>query len=163
MENDTPAFAGSREFRQLLQRLPAPDALAEAKARDRNATLTKPSGSLGRLEEIAIWYASWRGHADPEKLVPQILIFAGNHGVAQQGVSAFSREVTGQMVANFNAGGAAINQLAGVAGARLDVQAIDLDQPTADISAGPAMPEREFVSALAAGWGLPTGGPACRR
>ncbi len=152
MGNDMPTFADSREFRHLLQRLPAPDARAEAQARERNAALTKPNGSLGRLEETAIWYASWRGHARPEKLAPQILIFAGSHGVARQGVSAFPSEVTGQMVANFNEGGAAINQLAGIADARLDVQAIDLDRPTADISEGPAMSEHGFVSALAAGW-----------
>ena len=152
MENDLPAFGSSREFRQLLRRLPAPDSTAEQQARERNAALTKPKGSLGRLEEAAIWYAAWRGHARPKDLAPQILIFAGNHGVARQGVSAFPQEVTGQMVANFNAGGAAINQLADVADARLDVIALDLDRPTADFTSGPAMSEREFVSALATGW-----------
>ena len=132
----------------------APDAIpaARAAAEARNTCLTKPPGALGRLEDLAIWYASWRGDARPEITAPQVIVFAGNHGVAARGVSAFPAEVTEQMVANFRAGGAAINQLAQAAGAKMDVRALDLDRPTADFTVEPAMDEAACVAALAAGW-----------
>ena len=132
----------------------APDAIpaARAAAEARNTCLTKPPGALGRLEDLAIWYASWRGDARPEITAPQVIVFAGNHGVAARGVSAFPAEVTEQMVANFRAGGAAINQLAQAAGAKMDVHALDLDRPTADFTVEPAMDEAACVAALAAGW-----------
>ncbi|GGD40534.1 nicotinate-nucleotide--dimethylbenzimidazole phosphoribosyltransferase [Sinisalibacter lacisalsi] len=139
-------------FRALLGELPGPDAEAAQAARARNGQLTKPPGALGRLEDLAIWYAGWRGTARPRIVAPQVIVFAGNHGVTARGVSAFPAEVTVQMVANFEAGGAAINQLAGEFGAKMDVIALDLDRPTADFTAGPAMSEAEVVAALAAGW-----------
>ncbi|WP_308915686.1 nicotinate-nucleotide--dimethylbenzimidazole phosphoribosyltransferase [Jannaschia sp. LMIT008] len=139
-------------IRAALADMPPPDADARAAARDRNGQLTKPPGSLGRLEELAVWYAGWRGDAAPVVDRPQVLVFAGNHGVAARGVSAFPAEVTAQMVANFRAGGAAINRLADLAGARLDVHALDLDRPTADFTRGPAMTEGEMAAAFAAGW-----------
>jgi len=114
--------------------------------------LTKPPGALGRLEDLAIWYAGWRGVARPELMSPQVIIFAGNHGVTAQGVSAFPAEVTVQMVANFRAGGAAINQLARLAGAQLDVVELDLDHPTADFTQSAAMDDAELLAALNAGW-----------
>ncbi|MEO0677443.1 MAG: nicotinate-nucleotide--dimethylbenzimidazole phosphoribosyltransferase, partial [Pseudomonadota bacterium] len=80
------------------------------------------------------------------------LVFAGNHGVAARGVSAFPAEVTAQMVLNFEHGGAAINQLARAFGAEMTVTALDLDTPTADFTQGPAMSEAECVAALASGW-----------
>jgi nicotinate-nucleotide--dimethylbenzimidazole phosphoribosyltransferase len=131
---------------------PVPDTGTEAAARDRQGQLTKPPGSLGRLEALAVWYAAWRGNPRPAVDRPQVVIFAGNHGVAARGVSAFPPEVTVQMVANFRAGGAAINQLARAAGAKLDVIALELDRPTADFTEGPAMTGQEFIDALSAGW-----------
>ncbi len=139
-------------FRDCLTRLPAPDAAAIAGATARNGQLTKPPGALGRLETIAIWLAGWQGTDRPRITAPQIAIFAGNHGVVAKGVSAFPAEVTVQMVANFAHGGAAINQLARNAGARLTVQALQLDQPTADFSEAPAMTEAELAAALSTGW-----------
>ncbi len=131
---------------------PAPSQAARAAAEERNARLTKPPRALGRLEEIALWFASWADDPRPHLQAPQIIIFAGNHGVAARGVSAFPAEVTAQMVANFEAGGAAINQLAETFGARLDVHPLRLDEPTRDITTGPAMDEAEFLEALNAGW-----------
>ena len=145
-------FASLDAFRDMLTNLPQPDADAVALAQARNAQLTKPPAALGRLEDLAIWYAGWRGTDRPQILQPQIIVFAGNHGVTAQGVSAFPAEVTAQMVANFTAGGAAINQLARAAGARLDVHAIDLDTPTADFTTGPAMQSDAFLTALNTGW-----------
>lgn len=145
-------FSTLDAFRMVLQAAPGPDPLAEKRARDRNDQLTKPPGALGRLEDVALWYAAWRGNARPVVERAQVIVFAGNHGVTAQGVSAFPAEVTVQMVANFEAGGAAVNQLAKLAGARMDVVALELDRPTEDFTQGPAMSETEVIQALAAGW-----------
>jgi nicotinate-nucleotide--dimethylbenzimidazole phosphoribosyltransferase len=117
----------------------------------RQAQLTKPPGSLGRLENLVAWLARWQEHP-PRLDRVDVLVFAGNHGVTAQGVSAYPAEVTIQMVANFSAGGAAINQLARAAGASLRVIALSLEQPTADFTMAPAMPESEFLDALSAGY-----------
>lgn len=148
----TAPFSALAGFRKLLDDLPGPDAGARDAALARDRQLTKPPGALGRLEEVAIWLAAWQGRDRPCADAPQIIIFAGNHGMAAQGVSAFPAQVTAQMVANFRAGGAAINQLARTFGARLSVHALDLDHPTADFTQGPAMTEAEVVAALAMGW-----------
>jgi nicotinate-nucleotide--dimethylbenzimidazole phosphoribosyltransferase len=145
-------FQTLADVRALLADLPAADPVAIAAAEARNGQLTKPPGALGRLERLAIWMAGWQGTDKPHADAPQIVIFAGNHGVAARGVSAFPAEVTVQMVGNFTHGGAAINQLAKAFGAKLDVHALDLDRPTADFTEGPAMTEDEVVSALRKGY-----------
>ncbi|WP_136645887.1 nicotinate-nucleotide--dimethylbenzimidazole phosphoribosyltransferase [Tabrizicola sp. YIM 78059] len=148
----TMTFQTLAELRALLSDLPMPDPAAIAAAEARNGQLTKPPGALGRLEKLAVWMAGWQGTEKPRADRPQIAIFAGNHGVAAKGVSAFPAEVTVQMVANFTHGGAAINQLAKAFGARLDVHALDLDHPTGDFTEGPAMTEAEVVAALRKGF-----------
>ncbi len=148
----SPTFSTLAEFSTLLSEAPATDASAQAGAEARNACLTKPPGALGRLEDMAIWYAGWVGNPRPTIKAPQIIVFAGNHGVAALGVSAFPAEVTAQMVMNFQAGGAAINQLAKTCGAKMDVVALDLDRPTADFTQGPAMSEADCIAALRTGW-----------
>lgn len=139
-------------FRSRLADLPSAEGAAIAGALARNGQLTKPPGALGRLEGVALWLAGWQGSEKPRILAPQVAIFAGNHGVVAQGVSAFPAEVTVQMVANFQAGGAAVNQLARVAGAAMTVTALDLDRPTADFTQTDAMPPEETAAALQAGW-----------
>lgn len=146
-------FTTLAQFASALSALPDPDPVAIAGAQARNGQLTKPQGALGRLEELAIWYAGWRGTPRPRLERPQVVIFAGNHGVVAQGVSAFPPEVTVQMVANFQAGGAAINQLARSFGASMSVVPLDLDRPTTDFTQGPAMTEADCAAALSAGWG----------
>ena len=146
------APTSATDLRDALSAAPAPSDQARAAAADRNGQLTKPPGALGRLEDLAIWYAAWRGEAAPRIERPQVIVFAGNHGVTARGVSAFPAEVTVQMVANFRHGGAAINQLAQLAGARMDVHALSLDRPTADFTQEPAMEDAGFVEALATGW-----------
>jgi len=145
-------FTSLAEFQQIVTAAPAVDQQALGEAEARNGQLTKPPGALGRLEDMAIWYAGWRSNPRPSIDAPQVIIFAGNHGVTAQGVSAFPAEVTAQMVLNFQHGGAAINQLSKAAGADLDVIALDLETPTADFTQGPAMSESEVVAALQAGW-----------
>lgn len=140
------------EFRAVLADLPTADAKAIQAATARNGVLTKPPGALGQLETVAIWLAGWQGTAMPRIARPQIAIFAGNHGVVAQGVSAFPAEVTMQMVANFRLGGAAINQLAQCFGATMVVQALELDRPTGDFTKVEAMSETDLVMALQCGW-----------
>ena len=126
------------------------DAAAEA-ARARQMELTKPPGSLGRLEDLALFLAGWQGRARPEIGKAQALVFAGNHGVCAQAVNPFPQEVTAQMVANFEHGGAAINQLCALNGAALSVVALDLDRPTEDVTQAPAMTEAETLDAMRRG------------
>ncbi len=147
-----PDLTDPTDLRTLLAGAGAPDAAALRAARERNSQLTKPPGALGWLEDLAIWYAGWRGEPRPRITAPQVIVFAGNHGVAARGVSAFPAEVTAQMVANFRDGGAAINQLAGVTGARLDVHALELERPTADFTQGPALSDAGLLAALRTGW-----------
>ena len=148
----TAPFATLSEFRQTLEAQGGPDMASIAGAKERNSQLTKPPGALGRLEDLAIWYSGWRDTDRPTITSPQVIIFAGNHGVCAQGVSAFPPEVTVQMVANFEHGGAAINQLAKSVGATLNVHALDLDMPTQDFTVAPAMSEGEVILALTIGW-----------
>ena len=145
-------FTNLKQFAAIIEAFPSSDPSAEAGAKARNDVLTKPPGALGRLEDLAIWYAGWRGQAAPTLENPQVIVFAGNHGVTAQGVSAFPAEVTAQMVFNFEAGGAAINQLSKAFGANMSVHAIDLDNPTADFTTAAAMSESEVVVALKTGW-----------
>lgn len=144
-------FPDVAAFHAALADLPRVDEAALTSARARQAELTKPAGSLGRLEEIALFMAGWQGKLHPTAERVKAALFAGNHGVAARGVSAFPTEVTAQMVANFQAGGAAINALAGLCGAALSVVPLDLDRPTGDIACGPAMDEAECLTALNAG------------
>ena len=127
------------------------DTQAAAAARNRQAELTKPPGSLGRLEELAVFMAGWQGRARPRIDRAQALVFAGNHGVCAQGVNPFPVEVTAQMVENFRNGGAAINQLCRLSGADLQVIALDLDRPTADFTQGMAMETADLVASIQTG------------
>lgn len=146
------AFKSLDELRAACLDLPAgSDAAADAVAR-RQDTLTKPRGSLGKLETIAAWLARWQGRDMPSLDRVKVIVFAGNHGVTAQGVSAYPSEVTVQMVANFAGGGAAINQLARLAGAELSVIPLDLNHPTGDFTQDVAMNEAEFLAAVATGY-----------
>ena len=144
-------LASLSAFRARVTAMPGPDEAAAARARAHDAQLTKPAGALGRLESLATWAAAWQGRHPPRTERIQVVVFAGNHGVAARGVSAYPAAVTAQMVANFEAGGAAINQLCGVLGAALTVVPLDLDTPTEDMTERPALGETDCVAALEAG------------
>jgi nicotinate-nucleotide--dimethylbenzimidazole phosphoribosyltransferase len=145
-------FTSFADLRAACLDLPSGHPAASAATAQREDTLTKPPKSLGRLEDLVAFLAHWQGHAPPRLDRVDILVFAGNHGVTKQGVSAYPAEVTAQMVANFAHGGAAINQLARTAGANLRVIPLSLDEPTADFTEQPALAEPEFLAAVTVGY-----------
>lgn len=147
----TPALTSLADIAALLATLPGPDAASLALAHAREPQLTKPAGSLGRLESLAAFLAGWQAKHPPTVDAARCAVFAGNHGVADLGVSAFPAAVTVQMVANFRHGGAAINQLCKANGISLSVTALDLDHPTQDFTTAPAMSEAEVVAAFSQG------------
>lgn len=153
------------ELPEQFDFIAAPDRDAAIAARARQGELTKPTGSLGRLEEIAVWVASCQGICPPSPFgQPTVVVFAGDHGVARAGVSAYPPEVTAQMVANFTAGGAAVNVLARLHGAKVRVEdlAVDAETPEAisrfkvrrssgDLTVEDALTTEQTRAALAAG------------
>jgi nicotinate-nucleotide--dimethylbenzimidazole phosphoribosyltransferase len=143
-------FRTRSDFENFLGAMPRPDAQAREEAVQHQQQLTKPPGSLGRLEEIAVFLAGWQKPAIRGEYI-QVVLFAGNHGVTKQGVSPYPSEVTAQMVANFRHGGAAISALSNVFGLRLSVHPLELERPTGDISVEDAMTEDETLAALNAG------------
>ena len=145
-------FAAMEDLRAACLTLPEGDDAAVAEAQRRQDSLTKPQGSLGRLEEIVAWLARWQGRARPKLDNVAVIVFAGSHGITAQGVSAFPAEVTVQMVVNFPTGGAAINQLARAAGASLEVIPLEVERPTGDFTRQAAMSEAEFLAAVSVGY-----------
>ncbi|HEX6842968.1 MAG TPA: nicotinate-nucleotide--dimethylbenzimidazole phosphoribosyltransferase [Stellaceae bacterium] len=139
------------EMRALMRTLPGPDLEAAAVTRAREAQLTKPAGALGRLEELVEWLATWQAKHPPTLDHPRTAVFAGNHGVAARGVSAYPAAVTAQMVQNFILGGAAVNQLCKAIDADLRVYEMNLEQPTADFTAEPAMSDSDCALAMTYG------------
>ena len=111
----------------------APDAAVLAAARDRQTQLTKPPGSLGRLEELGVTLAAMQGIQQPRVDKVWITVFAGDHGVVAEGVSAFPQVVTAEMVRNFARGGAAISVLARTWDARLEVINVGTVQPLEEL------------------------------
>jgi nicotinate-nucleotide--dimethylbenzimidazole phosphoribosyltransferase len=153
-------------LKQTIRSIQPLDTSAMDAARARQDRLTKPPGSLGRLEALSIQVAGITGQARPVIGGKVVITCAGDHGVVAQGVSAYPREVTEQMVANFLGGGAAINVLARHVGARVVVVdagvAADLEPSpglvikkvahgTADMTQGPAMSREQAVRAVEAG------------
>lgn len=146
------------DIRALVKSMPAPDRAAVAAVTARDAVLTKPPGSLGRIEEIAAWLAAWQGRAPPRIERAVVAIFAGNHGVAARGVSAYPAAVTEQMVANFARGGAAINQICAANDLGLKVLDLALEVPTGDITVEAAMDEAGCARTMAFGMEAVAGG-----
>jgi nicotinate-nucleotide--dimethylbenzimidazole phosphoribosyltransferase len=158
----------------LIDRIGPPETKAQVEAAGRLDQLTKPRGSLGRLEELAVTLAGITGVPAPTFARKAVVIFAADHGVAAQGVSAYPSEVTAAMVANFLAGGAAINVLAAEVRAEVVVVDVGVASPipepstprtgvrarlirsrvrdgTRDLSIGPALERSETLAALEVG------------
>lgn len=154
----TPTGLPFDDIRDLFTRMPPLDAAAAAAMRERDARLTKPSGSLGRLEDLAFWLGAVQGTPQPILDRPLVAVFAGNHGVAGRGVSPYPASVTRAMVANFAAGGAAINQICAAHGLGLKVFELALDIPTRDITVEAAMEEAECAATMAFGMEAVAGG-----
>jgi len=146
------------DFRALFAQFPAPDAGIIIKAQERQKQLTKPQGSLGRLEDIALWLAGWRAQEKPLISKPLVAIFAGNHGVTRQKITPFEPAATQQMVDNFTHGGAAINQICAAHNLGLKVYDLALDYPTNDITQMPAMDVRGCAATIAFGMEAIAGG-----
>jgi len=144
---------------ELLTLMPEGSEAAVAAVRAREGRLTKPAGSLGRLEALVEHLARWQETPEPTLDNPMVAIFAGNHGVARQGVSAFPAEVTRQMVANFTNGGAAISRICALHGLNLRVFELALDLPTGDITEEPAMDEQACAATIAYGMEATAGAP----
>ncbi|MGO9007155.1 MAG: nicotinate-nucleotide--dimethylbenzimidazole phosphoribosyltransferase [Beijerinckiaceae bacterium] len=150
---DTSEKQELNEIRRRLKAMEGPDPAAVELVRQREGQLTKPPGSLGRLETIVEWLAAWQNAAwqaaGPPKLDHALVcVFAGNHGVTRQGVSPYPAEVTQQMVANFAAGGAAINQICTTFGLDLKVLELALDRPTEDFTLAAAMNAQDCIEAF---------------
>lgn len=136
----------------LCTTLPDVDHQAQQAITLRETTLTKPAGSLGRLEELTLWLGGWQRRQRPQLNHVSVLVFAGNHGVTAQGVSPWSSDVTAQMVHHFQQGGGAINQIAHVVGAKLNVICLEDLRPTADFTLAPALTEELFLKAVITGF-----------
>lgn len=146
------SIVNKEQLAALASSLPAFSEAHADSARARQMELTKPAGSLGRLEDIAIWLSGWQATERPRAERVLTLLFAGNHGVAARGVSAFPPEVTQQMVVNFERGGAAVNQLCTLIGSELRVYPLSLEKPTADFTEKPAMTMDEALEAFNVGF-----------
>lgn len=146
-------------------RVDLPDLEARVAAEERQRDLTKPAGSLGRLEDLGCWVAACQGEVPPHPFRrPRVVVFAGDHGVARNGVSAYPPEVTAQMVANLSGGGAAVNVLAAAAGAGVrvvdmavesdtspEVSAFKIRRSSGSIDREDALTHDETVRAIEAG------------
>ncbi len=131
--------------------MPPLDEGAAATIRARDLTLTKPPGSLGRLEDLVVWLGATQAKAIPTASRTLVAVFAGNHGVTARGVSPYPASVTAAMVANFSAGGAAINQICANLGLGLKVFELALEIPTEDIASAPALEEAACAATIAFG------------
>ena len=149
------------DIRRLVAAMPEADAEAAGAVAARDAELTKPAGALGRLEDLVAWLAAWQGKAPPSLDRPLVCVFAASHGVTRRGVSAFPDAVNRQMLDNFAAGGAAINQICATYGLGFKVFDLALDVPTGDICEGPALDERGCVATMAFGMESIAAGTDC--
>lgn len=146
------------DIRALFKKMPQGDVENAALAKAHEAQLTKPPGALGKLEAISEWMATWQAHYPPRADRTIVAVFAGNHGVVAQGVAAYPQAVTAQMVANFQSGGAAVNQICKTFDLGLKVFELALELPTADITQEAALSEQECAATFAYGMEAIAGG-----
>ncbi|WP_375616277.1 MULTISPECIES: nicotinate-nucleotide--dimethylbenzimidazole phosphoribosyltransferase [unclassified Bartonella] len=146
------------DFRALLTNLPVADEFSIILAKKRQKNLTKAQGTLGKLEDIAVWYAGWRGTEKPIVTRPLVAIFSGNHGIVEENVTPFPQSMTQRMVQNFASGGAAINQICIAYDLGLKIFDLALEYPTMNITKDAAMDERSAAATMAFGMESIAGG-----
>jgi nicotinate-nucleotide--dimethylbenzimidazole phosphoribosyltransferase len=146
------------DIRALFKAMPIADVESTNAAQSHDSQLTKPPGALGKLERIAEWMSAWQGQHPPRAERVVVAVFAGNHGVVAQGVAAYPQAVTQQMVANFQSGGAAVNQICKTFDLGLKVFELALEHPTADITQEAALSEKECAATFAYGMEAIAGG-----
>jgi nicotinate-nucleotide--dimethylbenzimidazole phosphoribosyltransferase len=146
------------DIRNLFKIMPQADQESADAAKAHEAQLTKPPGALGKLEAISEWMATWQGQHPPKAERVVVAVFAGNHGVVAQGVAAYPQAVTAQMVANFQSGGAAVNQICKTFDLGLKVFELALEQPTEDITQAAALTEKDCAATFAYGMEAIAGG-----
>ncbi|WP_175869081.1 nicotinate-nucleotide--dimethylbenzimidazole phosphoribosyltransferase [Bartonella gabonensis] len=146
------------DFRALLTNLPVADEFSIILAKKRQENLTKARGSLGKLGDIAVWYAGWRGTEKPIVTRPLVAIFSGNHGIVEEKITPFPQSMTQKMVQNFASGGAAINQICIAYDLGLKIFDLALEYPTMNITKDAAMDERSAAATMAFGMESIAGG-----
>ncbi|WP_142416797.1 nicotinate-nucleotide--dimethylbenzimidazole phosphoribosyltransferase [Bartonella massiliensis] len=146
------------DFRALLTNLPVADEFSIILAKKRQENLTKARGTLGKLGDIAVWYAGWRGTEKPIVTRPLVAIFSGNHGIVEENVTPFPQSMTQKMVENFASGGAAINQICIAYDLGLKIFDLALEYPTMNITKDAAMDERNAAATMAFGMESIAGG-----
>ena len=146
------------DIRALIKNMPKADLESAELAKAHEVQLTKPPGALGKLENISEWVSTWQGRHPPRVERTVVAVFAGNHGVVAQGVAAYPQAVTAQMVANFQSGGAAVNQICKTFDLGLKVFELALEQPTADITQDAALSEKDCAATFAYGMEAIAGG-----
>jgi nicotinate-nucleotide--dimethylbenzimidazole phosphoribosyltransferase len=139
------------EVRRLLGGAPGPDEGAAAAVAERAAGVLRPAGALARLDELAAWLAGWQGTPRPAVRRPAALVFAADHGVARQGVSAYPADVTAAMLKALREGVATACAMAREVGASLEAVDVGVGEPTGDLAREPALTEARFRACFEAG------------
>lgn len=131
--------------------LPGPDEAAAAAVRSRAAHVIRPPGALARLDEVAVWLGAWQRTSRPAVSRPAAVIFVADHGVADEGVSAFPAAITAHMLRALRSGAATAAVMAAEVGARLEVVDVGTGRPTGNLAREAALDEARFAEALSAG------------
>jgi nicotinate-nucleotide--dimethylbenzimidazole phosphoribosyltransferase len=139
------------DLAKLLAGLPGPDAASAMAVGIRSSHVLRPTGAFMRLDRVAAWLAGWQGTDTPKVERPHAIVFAADHGVAVEGVSAYPAEVTAAMVDALTRGGATASVLAAQAGATLEVVDVGVGNPTGNLRIEDAMSPERFASAVQAG------------
>ncbi|WP_455478414.1 nicotinate-nucleotide--dimethylbenzimidazole phosphoribosyltransferase [Bartonella sp. B10] len=146
------------DFRALLTNLPVADEFFVILAKKRQKNLTRVQGTLGKLGDVAVWYAGWRGAEKPIITRPLVAIFSGNHGITDENVTSFPQSMTRKMVQNFAEGSSAINQICIAYDLGLKIFDLALEYPTMNITKDAAMDERSAAATMAFGMESIAGG-----
>lgn len=134
-----------------LRGAPAEDAEARAAVAERAANILRPAGALARLDDLAVWIAAWQRTTTPVIDRPAAVIFAGDHGVVAEGVSAYPADVTAAMVDTFAEGVASVSAIAAVVGATVHVVDVGVGRPTGNLRIEPALTPERFIECFEAG------------